>query len=554
MRPFRERKDVNEWRSEFWGKWITAAIPAWGYANDEPLRILSEKAVAGLIATQTPDGYIGAYPDGGRLQRWDIWGRKYTMLGLLAWHDASGDEAALSAAKREADLLMAEVGPGLASPFKNDMWNGMASSSVLEPMVLLYRRTGDPRYLAFAQYLVEAWSQPDGPDLLHKALAGTPVFQMFPGPKPVVKDYHDGGHSKAYEMMSCYEGLAELYRVSGDARYLEAVKKIYANIRDTEITVIGSGSDWERWCNGRQRQTESWVKGMETCVTVTWIKLAAQVFRLTGDPACMDEIERSTFNALLGAQAIDGSWWCHHSPLAGTKERAPEQCDMQQNCCVASGPRGLQILPRLAVMNRADGPVVNLYGPMRAEVVLAAGGRVKIEQKTDYPGTGLIELRVDPDLPREFVLSLRIPAWSERTVLTVNGELQSPATAQSYVRLRRRWQPGDVIRMELDMRAHVIPAPGDSRYVAVTRGPLVLARDRRLAGSAVDEPVRLEPGVIIEAQPVAHGTPKNVTQVFSAGEGLSLCDFASAGNTWTDASRYRVWMPLAGGMQGEKVR
>ncbi|MEJ1973050.1 MAG: beta-L-arabinofuranosidase domain-containing protein [Lacunisphaera sp.] len=224
-------------------------------------------AVAGLIATQTSDGYIGAYPEGGHLQRWDIWGRKYALLGLLAWFDATGDPAALNAAKREADFLLAEVGPGKASPFTRDMWNGMASGSVLEPMVLLYRRTGERRYLDFANYLVQAWTQPDGPDLLNKALADTAVYDMFPKPKAVVKDYHDHGKSKAYEMMSNYEGLLELYRVTGDARYLTAVKNVHASIRDTEITIIGSGSDWERWYGGKTRQTETWSKGMETCVT-----------------------------------------------------------------------------------------------------------------------------------------------------------------------------------------------------------------------------------------------------------------------------------------------
>ena len=213
LRPFRERRDVKEWRSEFWGKWITAAIPAWRYSGDEQLHALIVHAVAGLIATQTADGYIGAYPDGGHLQRWDIRGRKYTLLGLLAWHEATGDEAALTAARRQADFLLSEVGPGKASPFTRDMWNGMASGSVLEPMVLLHRRTGEQRYLDFANYLVQAWANPDGPDLLNKALAGTPAYDMFPKPKPVVKGYGDAGKSKAYEMMSNYEGLLELSRL-----------------------------------------------------------------------------------------------------------------------------------------------------------------------------------------------------------------------------------------------------------------------------------------------------------------------------------------------------
>ena len=185
--------------------------------------------------------------------------------------------------------MLSEVGPGKAYPFEHRL--GGWASSVIEPMVLLYRRTNRPEYLAFSEYIVSLWAEPKGPDILRKALAETPVFQMFPGPKPTIKEYMDQGLSKAYEMMSCFEGLTELYRVTGKPEYAEGVQKVFKNIRDTEITIIGSGSDWERWCDGRNRQTVPWTMGMETCVTVTWIKLAAQLLRLTGQPAYADEIE-----------------------------------------------------------------------------------------------------------------------------------------------------------------------------------------------------------------------------------------------------------------------
>jgi DUF1680 family protein len=546
VQPFRERRDKNEWRSEFWGKWLTSAAGAWRYNKDPALRAAIEQGVKALIATQSADGYIGAYPDGGHLQRWDIWGRKYTLLGLLAWHEISGDAAALAAACREADFLLKEVGPGGASPFTNDMWNGMASSSVLEPMVLLYRRTNDVRYLNFARYLVGRWPDADGPDLLNKALEGVSVAKMFPGRKPVVKTYGDAGHAKAYEMMSCYEGLAELYRSTGDARYLEAVRKVHDDIRDTEITIVGSGSDWERWCGGRRRQTEIWSKGMETCVTVTWMKLTAQVLRLTGDSRCVDEIERSAFNALLGAQSADGTWWCHHTPLAGIKERAPEQCGMAQNCCVANGPRGLVLLPALAVMNRSDGPVINLYSPLQANVPLAGGGTVHLAEETSYPVGDTVLIRVDPDAPRDFVLSLRIPEWSRDTAIEINGEAQPAPARGCFARIARRCNRGEVVMLTLYRRARRVRAPGASDFVAVTRGPLLLARDRRLGGDP-DAPVNLssdEQGYIV-AEPASGAAPDRVARVFAVGdEGLKFCDFASAGNTWSDASRYRVWLPV----------
>lgn len=550
IQPFRDRKDKGEWRSEFWGKWITSAIAAYRYSADPKLKEIIDRAVKGLIATQTPDGYIGAYPVGGRRMNWDIWGRKYTLLGLLAWYDVTRDEAVLKAASRHADFLLSEVGPGKAYPFEHDVWSGMATSSVIEPMVLLYRRTDRPEYLAFSEYIVSLWAAPNGPDILRKALADTPVFQMFPGPKPKIKEYMDQGRSKAYEMMSCFEGLAELYRVTGKPEYLEGVQKVFKNIRDTEITIIGSGSDWERWCDGRNRQTMPWSKGMETCVTVTWIKFAAQLLRLTGQPSYADEIEVATYNAMLGAQGIDGTWWCHHAPLAGVRERAPEQCGMHQNCCVANGPRGLMLLPQVAVMSGIDGPVINLYGPIIATATLPSGNSVRIEQTGDYPVTDTVQIRITPEKAEAFALKLRIPAWSEQTTLTLNGEAQSVAPG-GYALLKRTWNPGDTLTLKLDLRARLVRAPGDPSYAAVMRGPVVLARDRRLESADIDAPVAIKADKdgFVDLIPVTGAKPEHIWMLFRvpvAGDGqatVPMCDFASAGKTWSEASRYRVWIP-----------
>ena len=42
----------------------------------------------------------------------------------------------------------------------------MANTSVLEPWRVLYRLTGDPRYLDFCRYIVSAWDEPKGPRIL----------------------------------------------------------------------------------------------------------------------------------------------------------------------------------------------------------------------------------------------------------------------------------------------------------------------------------------------------------------------------------------------------
>ena len=89
-------------------------------------------AVSGLLATQTPDGYISNYSKDAQLQHWDIWGRKYTLLGLLAYYDISSDSKVLDAAKKLADHLLTQVGPGKADIVKTGNYRGMPSSSILE--------------------------------------------------------------------------------------------------------------------------------------------------------------------------------------------------------------------------------------------------------------------------------------------------------------------------------------------------------------------------------------------------------------------------------------
>jgi len=559
--PFVARQEDGTWRSEFWGKWFTSAAQAYHYQPDPRLREILDKSAQRLMATQSTNGDITTYKPESEFGGWDTWGRKYTLLGLLSYYDLTGDPATLAAARRHADYVLAHFGPGKADIVESGWWNGLAASSSLEPMVLLYRRTGDPRYLQFAEYIVASWPESKGPDLIGKALAGLPVSRMFPGPDVTVKGYMGGGSSKAYEMMSCYEGLIELYRVTGEGRYLAAARQVFASIRDTEITVIGSGSSWERWCNGRMRQVNGvpdWTENhvpewMETCVTVYWMKLASQLLRVTGDPAYADQIELTAYNALLGAQKQDGTWYCHYSPLKGTREAADDQCDMHIDCCVANAPRGLLLLPELAVMNAASGPVVNFYEPAEAKLTLPDRQTVQLHIKSDYPRRGLVDITVNPATASKFTLSLRIPAWSYTTKVEVNGQTASSVRPGSYVRLLRKWQPGDRVRIALDLTTRLVQDPGGSGAVAITRGPIVFALDKRISkplpgcgeGRLAADKKNVVNATLIQADlPLDIYCALDVPFIAQDGKKVSLrfCDYASAGNTWSQDSTLRVWL------------
>lgn len=555
--PFRKRIETSCWQSEFWGKWFTSAVLAYRYQPTAELKEKLEGAVDGLIATQSPDGYIGNYTDDIHLKAWDIWGRKYCMLGLLAWYDLTGSKPALQAACKVADHLIRELADRNVLLVKQGNHRGMAASSVLEPVCLLYSRTGDKRYLDFAEEIVRQWETADGPQLISKA--GIDVSKRFPKPQGNWYGWEQG--QKAYEMMSCYEGLLELYRLTGKEEYKKTVERTWQNIRDTEINIAGSGTAVECWFGGSDLQTLATYKPQETCVTATWIKLNQQLLRLTGEAKYADAIEQTFYNALLGAMKPDGSDWVIYTPLAGKRLEGSEQCGMGLNCCVASGPRGLFTLPLTSVMKERDGVRVNFFVEGSYSIQTPNGQPAEIVQQTDYPASGNITLKMSIPKTEKLTLRIRVPAWSKQTSLTINGQSTVEVRPGQYAEIARSWNSGDIVSLTLDMRGRVIRMGELPENLAIVRGPVVLARDARLGGPHVDETIRpvADKDGYLDLEPSTQHQ-KGIWMQFSAlfmleshkqgatinkPVSIPLCDYASAGNTNDYDSWFRVWLPQA---------
>lgn len=580
--PFRDKTDKGgSFQGEFWGKWFTSAALAGAYQPDNSQLDILNNSIKSLMLTQEADGRLSSYPKEEDFLNWDIWGRKYALLGLMAYHDLTGNKAALEAAGRAVDELIRIAGEGKQKLTETGLQvlGSMSSTSVLEPVVLVYRRTGEKKYLEFAKYLVSLWSEPNsyteqGMRLVEDALEGVPPVQI--------------SAPKAYEAMSCYEGLCELYRATGDSLYLEAARAYAGSLIDREIMVTGSGSSAELWCDGAFRQTELLEQPMETCVTTTWMKFCYQLLRLTGDPKWADQMELTLYNALLGAMNRTGDWWAYFSPLAGERMPSPMQVPQcRSSCCVANGPRALLLTPGWAVMYGAGGPVINLYTPGKWELLTPRGRTLELVQETSYPVEGRIEISLKQQKTEEYTISLRIPAWSKQHEVLVNDRpVQAPGGA--YAAIRREWRDGDRISIRLDMRGRVISSPGSKNDLAVVRGPIVLALDNRLVKEAsynlwlhprgttwthADDFGGLDyvlPDTIrhprkeeyIELRPAA-SRPDGIWMAFEVPflyrythffdheiRDLVMCDYASAGNEYTEGNLFRVWMPQPMYMNG----
>lgn len=550
VEPFKSRKETRLWQTEFWGKWILSATAAYEYNSDPELFKIIQKAAKDLIATQTPDGYIGNYTPEAQLNHWNIWGCKYTLLGLQAYYDISKDVTALEAAKRLCDYVMTLVGPGKSDIVKTGNYRGMPSSSILEPIVLLYNHTGKKEYLDFAKHIVNQWETAEGPKLITKGMEGVPVAERFPNP-PTWWSWENG--QKAYEMMSCYDGLLELHKITKDPAYLNVVDMVAQEIIRSEINLAGSGTAFECFYHGAHRQTEPTYHTMETCVTFTWMKLCNQLLQLTRNSVYADQIEKAAYNALLASMKFDGSQIAKYSPLEGHRQEGEEQCGMHINCCNANGPRGFGLLPQVAVQTGQNEIFVNLYGEFVTNIDLGSKTRITLVQNSNYPESGAVEIGIKTDKPVNCTLALRIPLWSESTSVLVNGIKAEGVVAGSYLKLDRVWNSSDKVQIRFDNPAKVVELNG---YQAIVRGPVLLARDTRFEDGFVDETAIIqEKGQTVDLK-LSDKKPEKVWMSFTAPlvlgtdlEGefakpvqVHFCDFASAGNTWEASSRYRVWI------------
>ena len=547
---FRDERD-GCWRSEFWGKIVRSAIHAWRATGDAELRAQIDATVRDLLSTQTPDGCISSYPAEFQTRRWDVWGRKYVLLGLVRYYEVvERDEEVKAAAMKLLDHLMTQIGPGIREITCVGEHGGLPASSILGAVMGVYRISGERRYLDFAKWIVSRGCSTSG-DIFEAARAGVPAQFIANG--------------KAYELTSCYQGFGDLLRADGTADDVALLQKYFRNVRDTEIFVTGTGGGkdmgGEFWYGGANLQAKDIgeIRMGETCITTEWIRYMDNVYRLTLDPSIADELERTFYNALLGAMTPDGSSFTHGNPnplgkslgeLAhgyhmgwGYKEKAADQIrGFGEDCCLAQGPEGVAMAPLTAVMKAADGLVLNAYEALEADYEIG-GEKAMLKVEGGFPfADGSVQ--VTGFAAGEWTLKLRIPYyWNSRCSVKLNGEALAGAAASSYLDLKRTWSAGDRLEIAFDLSPREQISP-DRSSRALLSGPLVLASDSRFTRTRT---VDVVPGTGWRREPDTLG---ELRSVWRDSRGTRLTDYASAGNRFSHDNRLRVWFDRVADLPG----
>jgi len=572
------------WRGEYFGKMMRGACFVYSYTkNPKLLKVLTD-AVKNLIKTQDNLGRISTYTLETEFQGWDIWCRKYVMLGIQYFLEINEDKELekeiIDSIKLQADYLISKFGTREEGKMQitraSKHWYGLNSSSILEPIVRLYSLTKEQKYLDFSNYIANE--------------GGTYAENIFRLAESKELRLYQYPVTKAYEMASCFEGLLELYRITKVEWYKTAIINFADLILEDELTVIGSaGCTHELFDHSKVRQanTTNHRVQQETCVTVTLMKFFLQLNLLTGNSKYIDAFETAYYNAYLGAvntnknkpnkiyEALPEGFvsvvmpFDSYSPLTrssrgnGIGGFRLMRDNKYYGCCVCIGAAGVGSVHKASLLTHKDGLVLNMYIDGEYTSKTPSGKNVNITVNTLYPADNKVLIKINAE--DDFILKLRNPEFSKNTL--INGKVAEDGYNDIKV-----GKGENSIEIIFSMPAKIIkPIPYGSQvlmnkviwgansitipsfdkedplakdHISIKKGPLMLAQDSRL-GFDLTKPANIKTDseeIKITETECDFDTLLCVNVETENGSNIKLCDYQSAGKLWTDENEAAVWI------------
>jgi DUF1680 family protein len=456
-------------------KWIEAAAFVLQSQDDPALRKTLKEWIATVVAVQEPSGYLNTfYVEDRRSQRMlpesqvgghELYCIGHLLQGAIAMYRATGDPTLLNAGIRFVDdFLIPNYGPG---PNQKGIVSGHPEIEMA--LIELYRTTGQQRYLDLAGYILHG--DPRVP------LKRSQIVYMYCG-IPFPSRTKLEGHAVRAMYACC--GATDYYLETGDPAYLKTLEALWTDLSQHQLYItggVGARSDGEAF--GEAYELPNARAYGESCAAIGNMMWNWRMLHATGESRFADVMERALYNGINSGMSLDGTLYCYRNPLAFD----PSTGDKIRNtwydttCCPPNLERTLASLPGYFYSTSKEGIYVHLYDNANLHWHLESGTPLEIEQTTRYPWDGNVRLSVKPGVPEEFTVFLRIPAWSGKSSVTVNGKPVENVTPGQYLALRRRWASNDTIELAFDMRPQVIRAnpavADDTGRVALERGPLV---------------------------------------------------------------------------------
>ncbi|MGB8453244.1 MAG: beta-L-arabinofuranosidase domain-containing protein [Anaerocolumna sp.] len=492
---------VCQLRGHFLGHWLSAAAIHYEKTGDRELKAKAEVIIEELAECQKDNGGQWAGPIPEKYLYWiadgkSVWAPQYTIhkifMGLVDMYLYAGNQKALEVADHFADWFVAWSGKYTRAEFDDIL--DVETGGMLEVWAELLKITGKEKY----NFLLERYYR----------------SRLF-GPLLEGKDPLTNMHANTTipETLGC----ARAYEVTGEEKWMKIVKA-YWNCAVTERGSLATGGQTagEVWMPKGKMKERLGDKNQEHCTVYNMMRLAAFLFRHTGDPAYVQYMEYNLYNGIM-AQA-----YYQEYPLTGNKLNNPEtglltyflpmKAGLRKDwsgetdsffCCHGTMVQANAALNRSIYYQDQDDIYICQYFNSELQTKMDEVD-IKIIQSQDnmsgsmmdssntagyqevngitalhenMPGYRKYDFVVHSSTAKLFTINFRIPDWIiSEAVIYVNGTIHGKsADSSTFYKICREWGDGDCVNIILPIGIQFIPLADDEDLGAFRYGPEVLA-------------------------------------------------------------------------------
>ena len=491
---FENRPGKHAWQGEHIGKFIHTVVLDYLITKDPKTKKELDGLVKRLLATQMKDGYLGTYPayltfmklpENGKVNNdvaddleyeisegekpkggWDVWTFRYNLHGLLFYEKYFPNENVVAACKKMGDLLISIYGPGKYNLTKYGSRKGISAATLLESIVMLYERTGEKKYLNFAEHIVSCIEKNPDLDITNSIMNN--------------EDLVHPGEGKAYQLISTLLGYYRLYLATNNKKYLDVFEKSWEIIKEKHLTV--AGGPWTRMMDYNANQecfarTDGFYPGKEVvegCSDMSWIQMCSDLYELTGDPKYIKEAAFNFYNESIIHQDPDGAKYCGYTKM----NRTDGNFQLNYSCCASSIPRGMYVYAQTMIGHIGGNLIIGSLSPYSASLTKQFGGGT-VNVKSAFPYEGKVTITLSPAQSKSFPVELVIPKNTSFKEVAINGKpVKGTINERGNYEIKGVWKKGDVITVDpaYQLKAHTQRGEGNLTWVAFTYGPITLAQ------------------------------------------------------------------------------
>jgi len=477
---------------------------SWSLAS-RPDPVLDKKVdeLIGIVAAaQEPDGYLytprsvdpASPAPGAGPERWswlhtshELYDQGHMIEAAVAHYSATGKRTFLDVATKSADLMVKVFGP--------DKRRDVPGHEEVElALVKLYRVTGQQKYLDLAKFFLDERGQKHSVE--HPQFEQGNRFFMYndlayrQDQAPVAQQTSAVGH--AVRATYLYSAMTDIATMVGDGLD-KVVDTLFDDVTEKKMYVTGGlGAEGRTEAFGAEYALPNRAYA-ETCASIGGMLWYQRMFLRDAKTSRYDALERTLYNGYLSGVSLSGDRFFYQNPLV-SDGRVERSTYFDVACCPANLARLMAELPGLIYAQDDKTVYVNLFIGSEANLVVN-GVKVKLTQTTDYPWSGDVTLRVDPERPVEVSFEIRIPEWTrnptqsalyrfaqpaaERPAVAVSGKAVPLEPNATSAIVDGKWRKGDVVTLKLPMPVRRVLANDkvteDAGKAAIQRGPILYA-------------------------------------------------------------------------------